>query len=143
MPMGKKTKSKRGRSAPIRERRARQKAVSSVTPPPGLSTRAPKPGGPLEKDTMDPIIIQNFWNQTRMLLVNFRATTNSGTDKPTALAGLEQRINSAATTLDPDRRTNPYNLPSLYQDQMDAISSKAMYLANKWINDGMPPVPNV
>lgn len=122
----------------------RKKAVSSVTPGrarvPEISPARPS----FEKDIMDPIT--SFWNESRLQLLTFRASLNSSStadQKAAALQALQQRLQATEQTMDPNHRTSPYNLPSLYQEQMDGILSKTMYLANKWLADGMPVVPNV
>lgn len=134
-----------------RDQRAarRKQAVSSVTlgrtRVPEISRVRPS----FEKDTiydMNDTLMQMYWSQARLLLVNFRATNNcsmSADEKAAALKTLAANLESSARSTDPNRRTSPYNLPSLYQDQMTALASKTVFLATKWLSDGCPAVPAI
>ncbi len=70
-------------------------------------------------------------------------------DAQAAIAAMRAELLTEAQQIDPNRRTSPYNLPSLHQEgwgdsrNVDAILSKTVYLANKWLTDGRPPVPIV
>jgi hypothetical protein len=90
---------------------------------------------------MNPAAQSQFWNECRTQLLNFRA--NPANIGPVEVEALRQRLETAAAGLDPNRRTSKYNLPSPDQDQMTAVLSKTVYLANLWIHDGRPAVPNV
>ena len=93
---------------------------------------------------MDPI--QPYWNQCRLMLVNFRATTNCSNtpdEQATALKTLAANLETQARSIDPNRRTSNYNLPSLFQDPMTALASKTVYLATTWLKDGCPQVPTI
>lgn len=94
---------------------------------------------------------QRFWNLARTSLQSFR-NLNQNTDlktAQTAIDAMRAELLQEAQVIDPNRRTNPYNLPSLHQDgwndptSIDQILSKLVYLANKWLTDGRPPVPIV
>lgn len=82
-----------------------------------------------------------FWGECRLQLLAFRASSGDGsTPDP---AALKQKLMAQAVNFDPDRRTSPYNMKSILQDQMDAMISNAVYLAAKWIKDGKPQTPTV
>lgn len=83
--------------------------------------------------------LQKYWNAARSLLLQFRGGSFDGsTDQLHAL------LLSQASSIDPNYRTSPYNLPSLYQDQINAIKGNTVRLAQKWLDAGKPNnIPNV
>jgi hypothetical protein len=91
---------------------------------------------------MDPKLIQ-FWNEARLQLISFRAGFDPTQPTDAQINVLKNQLESTARQIDTNRRTSLYNLPSLYQDQMDATSSKTVYLATKWVKDGRPTVPTI
>jgi len=91
---------------------------------------------------MDPALLQAFWNEARLQLLNFHAKPSSG-DDAADLAALATRLESEARRIDTNRRTSPYNLPSLTQEAMTKVIGDTMYVAKLWVKAGRPPVPTV
>jgi hypothetical protein len=82
--------------------------------------------------------IQRYWNAAHSLLLQFRAGAFGGSTDQLHSALLE-----TARNIDTNYRSSPYNLPSLYQDQINLIKGQTVKLAQKWLNDGKPQVPAV
>ncbi len=82
--------------------------------------------------------VQRYWNEARSLLLQFRAGAFDGSTEL-----LHGALLAAAQQIDTNYRTSPYNLPSLHQDQINAIKGNTVRLAKKWLADGRPQVPTV
>lgn len=81
-------------------------------------------------------ILQTYWSTAQSLLVQFRAGAfNGSTDD------LHAELLAEAQRIDANYRMSPYNLPSLHQNQINAIKGNTVRLATKWLNDGRPVVP--
>lgn len=68
---------------------------------------------------MNDTTMQQIWNEFRLQLLNFRASFSTATtdaDKAARFQTLAARLEENAHRIDTNRRTSPYNLPSLYQD---------------------------